>query len=296
MPASSCSNDQLIDRADALHAQVCRTQVDLLEVLAELDDRGSVWEDWGAQDMAHWVSMRYGVSYYRAERWIGAGHALKELPLVSEAFASGELSLDKVVELTRFATPETEQVLVAWARGVSAGRIRHQAELLRKAERDEAAQADRDRSVSWYFYDQGRRFAMSTDLPAAEGTRLVRALDRRARSLPIMPGEHGPWGIEARRADALVAMASEHLAADPDPDRATVIVHARVGGGESANGGPIAGPLHAAELEAGPVLHPRWRSACCVTPGSRWWWRTPPASPSAWGGCAESPRSGCSAS
>jgi hypothetical protein len=65
MPASSCTDDQLIERADALNAQVCRAQLDFLEVLAELD-RHDAWEDWGAQDMAHWVSLRYGISYCRA--------------------------------------------------------------------------------------------------------------------------------------------------------------------------------------------------------------------------------------
>src|SRR6266496_3142890 len=132
MPASDCSDDRLIERADALNSQVCRSQLALLEVLAGLDDQGSSWEDWGAQDLCHWISLRYGVSYSKAERWLGAAHALRGLPLISEAFQHGELSLDKVVELTRFATPETEGVLVAWAREVSPGRIRHRAELLRK--------------------------------------------------------------------------------------------------------------------------------------------------------------------
>jgi hypothetical protein len=252
MPASDCSDDHLIERADALNAQVCRSQLALLEVLAGLDDQGSSWEGWGAQDMAHWISLRYGVSYSKAERWLGAAHALRGLPLIREAFQRGELSLDKVVELTRLATPETEEVLVAWAGGVSAGRIRHQAELLRKAERDEAAQVDRDRTVSWYYYDEGRRLSLSADLPAADGTVVVRALDRRAQQVPILPELEGPWGLEARRADALVAMCSGHIAQDPDPDRATVIVHARVGGED----GPVSTALHGAELEGGPVLHP----------------------------------------
>src|SRR5438034_6959553 len=108
MPASKDrTNDQLIDRADDLHVSMCRAQLAFLQALAEVDGRGA-WEIWGAQDTAHWVSMRYGVSYYKAERWLRAAHALEGLPLISQAFASGELSLDKVVELTRFAAPETE--------------------------------------------------------------------------------------------------------------------------------------------------------------------------------------------
>jgi hypothetical protein len=61
MPASSCSDDRQNERADALNAQVCRSPLALLEVLAELDDQHTAWEDWGAKDMCHWICLRYGV-------------------------------------------------------------------------------------------------------------------------------------------------------------------------------------------------------------------------------------------
>ena len=67
---------------------------------------------------------------------------------------------------------------------------------------------------------------MEVDLPAAQGAVVARALDRKAEEIPSMPGEEGDHGVEARRADALVAMCSSAIAADHDPDRATVIVHA----------------------------------------------------------------------
>jgi hypothetical protein len=258
MPASNdCSNDELVDQIDAVNLLICSAQVEMLRLIAEADRR-ELSQDTGAHDMCHWISLRYGISYYKAERWLGAAHALKGLPLIRGALASGSLSLDKVVELTRFVRPETEGELVDWARGVSAGRIRHQAELLRKAERDEAAQVDRDRSLRWSYYDQGRRFGLSADLPAADGAVVARALDRLVQSVPVMPEEDGPWGIDARRADALVAICSARISADPDPDRATVIVHARIGGAGSVEGsGPVEGEPHSAELEGGPPLHPR---------------------------------------
>ncbi|HYT79179.1 MAG TPA: hypothetical protein VEQ37_07980, partial [Actinomycetota bacterium] len=57
----------------------------------------------------------------RRERPSIAGAApidnLEGLPQISEAFASGELGIDKVVELTRFATPQTEGRLITWAQG-----------------------------------------------------------------------------------------------------------------------------------------------------------------------------------
>ncbi len=69
---------------------------------------------------------------------------------------------------------------------------------------------------------------MEAHLPAAQGAVVARALGRLADSLPQMPGEEGQALVHHRRADALVALASARIASDPDPDRATILVHARV--------------------------------------------------------------------
>jgi hypothetical protein len=99
--------DELIERIDARHRSVCAEQRDLFHLIVECD-RAQVWKDWGARDFAHWLGMRYAVSYWKASRWIACAHALEGLPRIAEAFACGELGIDKVVELTRFATPQTE--------------------------------------------------------------------------------------------------------------------------------------------------------------------------------------------
>ena len=76
-------------------------------------DRREAWRAHGAQNLAHFISIRYGISLWKAERWVAAAEALESLPLVSHAFGSGDLGIDKVVELTRFATPETEAGLIS---------------------------------------------------------------------------------------------------------------------------------------------------------------------------------------
>src|SRR5438093_539257 len=114
------SHEELVHAADAAHGRVSHAQRDLFGLIVEIDVR-EAWRDSGARDMAHWVCMRYGISYWKALRWIKAAHALEDLPLLSEAFASGVLGMDKVVELTRFATPHTEERLIVWAQGVSCG-------------------------------------------------------------------------------------------------------------------------------------------------------------------------------
>jgi Domain of unknown function (DUF222) len=199
------NDEALIRSIDAEHAGIAAAQRRMLRLIAQANRRKS-WVDVGARDTAHWLSMRYGISYWEAQRWIAAAHALESLPSVAGALASGELHMDKAVELTRFATPETESRLLIWAGGVSCGAIRRKADVATRRTRDEVVDVERSRSLMWWTFDDGRRFGLQGELPSAHGAVVAKALDRLARDLPIMPGEEGSAGAEARRADALVAL------------------------------------------------------------------------------------------
>jgi hypothetical protein len=210
-------------------------------------DRSGIWADDGARDLAQWLWMRYGISDWKARRLIETATALPHLPAITRALDDGRLGVDKVVELARFAQPDTEDGLVAWAQQVSSARIRREGDLARRGEPDEAANEDAMRSVTWAFRDEGRRFELHADLPAAQGAVVATTIDRVAASVPVMPHEQGGIHTTARRADALVGLCSARLAADPDPDRATVVIHARVGATETGTG---------AEIEGGGVAQP----------------------------------------
>jgi hypothetical protein len=241
------AHTELIRRIDAEHARIAHSQLGLLRLMAE-GDRLAVWRGSGARDMAHWVAMRHGISEWKARRWIAAAHALEALPRIAESFASGALGIDKVVELTRFATRETEARLVAWACRVSVSCIRRRADSEARRTLAEARDIDRSRFVSWWWFDEGRRFGLEAELPAAEGALVARTLERLAEDLPVMPGEEGPWNAGARRADALVALASARVAEDADADRATIVLHAPLDALASSDRG--------CELEGGAVIHP----------------------------------------
>jgi len=246
-PVEADAPDALIEALDASHREACRAQRHLLSLIVEADRR-ETWRDSGARDLAHWLSIRYGVSWWKARRWIVAGYALQALPQLSEALASGALGLDKVVELARFADAETEGDLIAWAGRVSVGAIRHRGDVWARSEREDIVDAERARTLSWWWLEEERRLGLHAELPAAQGAIVVRAIQRMADRVPTMPGEDDDWFTEARRADALVALCSAHLASDPDPDRATVVVHAQLAGLEGGSGG--------CEIEGGPAIHP----------------------------------------
>ena len=157
-----------------------------LEAIAEIAATGA-WADDGARDLAQWLWMRYGISDWKARRLIDAATALPTLPAIAGALERGDLGIDKVVELARFATVETEDGLVPWAQRVSAGRIRHEGDVVRRAEPDEATRDDAGRSLTWAFRDEGRRFEMHADLPAAQGAVVAKAIDRVAAAIPLSP-------------------------------------------------------------------------------------------------------------
>lgn len=236
----------LIGAMDAAHAVVSQAQRELLRLIAELDRRDA-WEGHGARDAAHWLSMRYGLSAWKAHRWIAAAHALEGLPRLSDAFAGGALGIDKVVELCRFAAPDTEGHLIRWASDVTCATIRHRGDLAVRASIEEVIDVERARSVSWWYFDDGRRFGLEADLPAAQGAVVARALERVAQAVPSMPDETDSSFATARRADALVALCSARIARDADQDRASVVVHAQLDSVLRDTGG--------CEIEDGPAIY-----------------------------------------
>jgi hypothetical protein len=234
----------LIGAIDAAHADVAQAERRLLSLIAEADRR-EVWRDDGAHDVGHWVSMRYGISSWKAHRWVAASRVLELLPRLSAVFERGELGIDKVVELCRFASPETESHLIRWAKTVSCGAIRHRGDLAARQSSEGVIEAEEARSLS-YWYTGDRRFGLEANLPAAQGAIVVRALERVAEQTPAMPGEDDAASAPAKRADALVALCSARIASDADADRASVIVHARLDTASS--------DVQGCELEGGPVI------------------------------------------
>jgi hypothetical protein len=69
---------------------------------------------------------------------------------------SGQLGIDKVVELARSAAMETESDLVAWGRGVSVGRVRRKADVTVRQAIEDVRDAQASRFLSWWYFDDGK--------------------------------------------------------------------------------------------------------------------------------------------
>src|SRR4051812_39570193 len=94
--------DELAAHAAHMSAGMCR----YLELVAECDER-QAYRGWDT--CVEWLAWRCGINRRSAREHLRVARALKELPLVREAFARGELSYAKVRALTRVGRPEREE-------------------------------------------------------------------------------------------------------------------------------------------------------------------------------------------
>jgi hypothetical protein len=192
-------------QADQCHRAMCEAQLGFLHAILEVDTDES-WDAEGARDTARWIGMRYGISYWKAHRFIQAARALESLPLVSEALSSGVLGVDKIVELTRFATPQTEAGLIGWAQSAPCAEIRDRGDELKRRAVEDVRDAHHTRYWFTRKVDDGHSLLISTKLPIVEGTAVLKAVCRRADQLPVMPGEEHSFSLPQRRASSAASI------------------------------------------------------------------------------------------
>jgi hypothetical protein len=257
------NDDDPIARFDLAHASLAQTQRLLFDAIRACD-RAQVWRADGCRDMAQWVSGRLGISNWTARRWVAAAHALEDLPRLATALETAVLGVDKVAELARFATVESEQDLIRWARRASLAAVRAKADLSVRPDVDEVRAIDRARRLRGWWYDDGRCFGLEGFFPADQGALIEKALDRLGHQVPESPEgltyEDGTpvdheTRADVRRADALYLMASQAVQADSDPDRATMVVHAPLE--------VFLGADRSCASEDGPVIHPEVAARLC---------------------------------
>src|SRR5258708_8194068 len=129
--------DRLGDESAELSAPLDAATARLLDLIREFDAR----EGWntGFRSCAAWLSWRVGLDMGAARERVRVARALASLPRLADALARGELSYAKVRALTRVATSETEERLLAVGR---AGTACHVERIVRGCRRgDQLAEA-----------------------------------------------------------------------------------------------------------------------------------------------------------
>src|SRR5438477_12809340 len=169
--------DRLGDEIAELSAHLDAATARLLDLIREFDARGG-WNN-GFSCCAAWLTWRVGLAPGAAREHVRVARALGALPLLAQALARAELSYSKVRALTRVATPETEERLLAVGR---AGTTEHVERIIRgwrrvdrKAEAREAARQHAGRALHVYPDEDGAVTGRGR-LTAEVGALLVQAL------------------------------------------------------------------------------------------------------------------------
>jgi hypothetical protein len=217
-----CSPDQRVEVIGQLEALIRATRRVQLQVIAAHDESGD-WRQDGAASMVAWLAFELGLHHRTAAELLATAHRLEEQPALAAAFAEGRLSWDQLRPVLKVATPETDEAWTETATCESAAALQRLARRSRPVSLDEDDDTRRRRSLTMMWNRDGDLLHLRGRLPRELGATVEAALMRSASQAPrLTDGTFAP--LDWRLADALTEMASTALGADPDPDRATVLV------------------------------------------------------------------------
>jgi len=244
--------ERLGDQIAELSAHLDAATARLLDLIREFDARGG-WGN-GFTSCAAWLTWRVGLDPGAARERVRVARALGTLPRLAQALARGELSYSKVRALTRVATPETEERLLAVGRAGTAEHVerivRGWRRVDRKAEAQETTRRHRIRALHVHPDGDGMvvirgrlepevgavvmqalaaarealyRRRETKDVPAGTSAALVPAGTSVVHGSPEAPT------MEQQQADALALVAETALHHGIDPgapgERYQVVVH-----------------------------------------------------------------------
>ena len=227
--------DRLGDEIAELSAHLEAATARLLDLIRDFDAREG-WSN-GFRSCADWLSWRIGLDLGAAREKVRVARALGTLPRIAHTFAAGQISYSKIRAVTRVATPETEEQLLAVARAGTAVHVerivRGWRYMDRKAEAEESAHAS-TRAELHVRHDDDGMVVIRGRLAPEVGALLLRALEAARETLyqqdrSVTDQEQDPPSVEQQRADALALIAETALHQGMDPgapgERYQVVVH-----------------------------------------------------------------------
>ena len=198
-----------------LAARINAATYELLVLIRQFDERAG-WLKWGLQNCAEWLHYRCDLSMNAAREKVRVAHALKTLPDIAAAFATGDLSYSKVRAMTRAPGLCNEDELLSFALKTTTARVEERCRELRCGTADSLDDAQRaiaNRSLRISRNAERGTMTITVELPIETGELVAKAIDK-ARDDSLTNVEFiddlGPARREsfsARQADAMVSMA-----------------------------------------------------------------------------------------
>jgi Domain of unknown function (DUF222) len=247
MDRESFTNDQadgvlshLFSGLAVFYAEICEWLIDA--------DRGQRFLADGARNLPEWVSARFGLRHSTVAQLVRVARRLEDLPVLRKRFAEGALSLDQVDAISKLATPDTEEAVIAECLGLSNAALDRAARRAHPPSTADVVDSWRERWLSIQYTLDGIRGHMNADLPGMEMALVESEIRARADRIPVNPesGIFDPY--PQRMADGLVELAT--TTGDENPSGPTQItVHADL---EALTEDPTTTGV--AEIQGGPVI------------------------------------------
>ncbi len=227
--------------------RLSRDQREIVHVAAEFADSDE-WIAAGSPTAAHWIAQAADIEVSTAREWIRVGRSLRSLPASAGAFARGVVSYSKVRTLTRFATSDNEDELLALAERTPAGHLGRAiaAWLERTSNSEELARHQQNRrSCSWRTEPDGM-VMFTARLPPLPAGVLIARLEHHVMSSAARADDTGCWPTLAQQyADGLAAVggAGARRRDGRSSGGFEVVVHVRADGCTLDDGSPIPGSV-----------------------------------------------------
>jgi len=187
-------------------------------------DRGQRFLADGSPNLVQWLSARFGLRPSTAGILVRVARRLQDLPVLRQRFAAGDLSLDQVDAISKMATPDTEEGLIAECLGLSNAALDRAARRANPPTTPDERKIWERRCLFIQHSLDGLEGKLTAHLPGLDLHVVESAIRARADRIPPNPetGSFDPF--PARMADGLVELAA--TSGDGSPGPVPVTVHA----------------------------------------------------------------------
>ena len=215
------TNDQIDEAFDHFSGLSSAALAKVCELIVMVDVRQSWMED-GARNLTDWLSARLRIRHVTAARLVRLSRRLCDLPLLTKAFAAGQLSLDQADAISRIATAATEEDLIEKAAGMTSAALDRLVRRQRGVNAEEAETVWERRKLvrEWNLDESELKF--HGRLPGDQGRILDQAIDSRVDEMGPNPDTGLFDPVETRSADALTELAATNGDSTTTPTQVNV--------------------------------------------------------------------------
>ncbi len=191
----SWSTERLVAEHERLVREVRRLQLEDLDVLRVLDERGQIDVSVGLD----------GESARTVREKVETARALESLPACAAVAHAGDLSGEQLAEVVKVAEPETDAEWAQRAQRMTPADLARKARRQRKPSTEESVARHRARHFWMRWNREHTMLQVHGELPDVSGAKFEATVDKLVEAM--RPAKGQPWEQRERRAaDALVQM------------------------------------------------------------------------------------------